>query len=72
MKALCAVNEEPVITIAVNGETLNECRSVEESYVDDVNGGILDPEMVREGQGGTCGRVGWMPQYAGVLPCPSC
>ena len=48
MKALGAVNEEPVITIGVNGETLDECESVEESYVDDVNGGFLDPEMVRE------------------------
>ena len=49
MKALGTVNEEPVITIGVNGETLDECESVEESYVDDVNGGFLDPEMVREG-----------------------
>ena len=48
MKALGAVNEEPVITIGVNGETLEECESVEESYVDDVNGGFLDLEMVRE------------------------
>ena len=48
MKALGAVNEEPVITIGVNGETLDECESVKESYVDDVNGGFLDPEMVRE------------------------
>ena len=48
MKALGAVNEQPVITIGVNGETLDECESVEESYVDDVNGGFLDPEMVRE------------------------
>ena len=48
MKALGAVNEEPVITIGVNGETLDECEGVEESYVDDVNGGFLDPEMVRE------------------------
>ena len=48
MKALGAVNEEPVITIGVNGETLDECESVEESYVDDVNGGFLDLEMVRE------------------------
>ena len=66
MKALGAVNEEPVITIGFNGDTLDECESVEESYVDDVNGGFLD------GQGGTCGRVGWIPQDAGVLPCPSC
>ena len=48
MKALGAVSEEPVITIGVNGGTLDECESVEESYVDDVNGGFLDPEMVRE------------------------
>ena len=41
MKALGAVYEEPVITIGVNGETLDECESVEESYVDDVNGGFL-------------------------------
>ena len=48
MKALGAVNEEPVIKIGVDGETLDECESVGESYVDDVNGGFLDPEMVRE------------------------
>ena len=27
---------------------LDECENDEESYVDDVNGGFLDPEMVRE------------------------
>ena len=48
MKALGAVNKEPVITIGVNGETLDECENGEESYIDDVNGGFLDPEMVRE------------------------
>ena len=64
-----AVNEEPVITIGVNGETLDECESVEESYVDDVNGGFLDPEMVREAR---VEELGWIPQDAGVLPCPSC
>ena len=48
MKALGAINEKPVITIGVNGETLDECESAEESYVDDVNGGFLDPEIVRE------------------------
>ena len=48
MKALGAVNEEPVITIGANGETLDECESVEEYYIDDVNGGFLDLEMVRE------------------------
>ena len=48
MKALGAVNEEPVITIGVDGDTLDECENGEESYVDDVNGGFLDPEMVRE------------------------
>ena len=48
MKALGEVNEQPAKTIAVNGETLDECESVEESYVDDVNGGFLDPEMVRD------------------------
>ena len=48
MKALGAVNEEPAITIGVNGETLDECESVEGLHVDDVNGGFLDPEMVRE------------------------
>ena len=58
-----------MITIGVNGETLDECESVEESYVDDVNGSFLDPEMVMVC---ACGRVGWIPQDAGVLPCPSC
>ena len=48
MKALGAVCEEPVITIGVDGETLDECENGEESYVDDVNGGFLDPEMVKE------------------------
>ena len=48
MKALGAVCEEPVITIGVDGETLDECENGEESYVDDVNGGFLDLEMVRE------------------------
>ena len=37
-----------MITIGVDGETLDECESVEESYIDDVNGGFLDLEMVRE------------------------
>ena len=48
MKALGAVNEEPVITIGVSGETLDVCENGEESYVNDVSGGFLDPEMVRE------------------------
>ena len=48
MKPLGAVTEEPAITIGVNGETLDECENVEKSYVDDVNGGFLDLEMVRE------------------------
>ena len=48
MKALGAVNEEPVITIGVDVETLDECENGEASYVDDVNGGFLSPEMVRE------------------------
>ena len=48
MKALGAVCEEPVITIGIDGETLDVCENGEESYVDDVNGGSLDPEMVRE------------------------
>ena len=47
MKALGAVCEEPVITIAVDGEKLDEGENFEESYIDDVNGGFLDPEMVR-------------------------
>ena len=48
MKVLGAVCKEPVITIGVDGETLDDCENGEESYVDDVNGGFLDPEMVRE------------------------
>ena len=47
-KALGAVNEEPVITIGVDGETLDEREDGEESHVDDVNGAFLDPAMVRE------------------------
>ena len=42
------VCEEPVITIGVDGEKWDECENDEESYVDDVNGGFRDPEMVRE------------------------
>ena len=48
MQALGAVKEGLVITIVVDGETLDECENGEESYVDDVNGGFQDPEMVRE------------------------
>ena len=44
-KALGAVC---VVTVGVDGETLDECENGEESCVDDVNGGFLDPEMVRE------------------------
>ena len=46
--AMRAVCEEPVTTIGVDGEMLDECENDEESYIDDVNGGFLDPEMVRE------------------------
>ena len=41
MKALGAVNEEPVITIGVNGETLDECESgerVREALVEELAG----------------------------------
>ena len=48
MNALGAVCEELVITIGVDGEMLDECENDEESYIDDVNGGFLNPEMVRE------------------------
>ena len=48
MNASGAVCEEPVITIGVDGEMLDGCENDEESYIDDVNGGFLDPEMVRE------------------------
>ena len=43
MKALGAVNEEPVITIGVNGETLDECESVEERRR---QWWLSDPEMI--------------------------
>ena len=46
--ALGAVCEEPVTTIGVDGEMLDGCENDEESYIDDVNGGFLDLEMVRE------------------------
>ena len=68
MNTIGAVCEEPVITIGVDGEKWDECENDEESYVDDVNGGFLDPEMVREARG----RVSWIPQDAGVLSRPSC
>ena len=48
MNAIGAVCEEPVLTIGVDGEKWDECENDEESYVDDVNGGFLDHEMVRE------------------------
>ena len=48
MKTMGAVCEEPVITIGIDGEKLNECVTDEESHVDDVNGGFLDPVFVRE------------------------
>ena len=38
----------PVITIGVDGEKCEECENDEASSVDDVNGGFLDPEMVRD------------------------
>ena len=37
-----------MITIGVDGEMLDECENDEESYIDDVSGGFLDPEKVRE------------------------
>ena len=48
MNTIGAVCEEPVITIGVDGENWDECENDEESYLDDVNGGFLDPEVVRE------------------------
>ena len=40
------------MTIGLDGETLAECEAdeirEEESYIDDVNGGFLDPDLVRE------------------------
>ena len=48
MNAIEAVCEEPVVTIGVDGENWDECENDEESFVDDVNGGFLDPEMVRD------------------------
>ena len=48
MNGIGAVCEEPVITIGADGETLDECENDEASYVHDVNGGFLDPEMVRD------------------------
>ena len=48
MNAIGAVCEEPVITIGVDGEKWEGCENDEESYVDNVNGGFLDPGMVRE------------------------
>ena len=37
-----------MITIGVDGERLDDCENDEDSYIDDVTGGFLDPEMVRE------------------------
>ena len=52
MKTLGAVCEEPAITIGIDGEKLDECETYEESYIDDVDGGFLDPELVREARVG--------------------
>ena len=38
MNTVGAVWEEPVITIGIGGEKLDECESDEESHVDGVNG----------------------------------
>ena len=48
MNTTGAVCEKPVITIVVDGEKWDECENDEESYVENVNGGFLDPEVVRE------------------------
>ena len=48
MNAIGAVCEEAVMTIGVDGERWDEYENDEESYVDDVNGGFLGPETVRE------------------------
>ena len=66
MKALPAVCEEPVITIGVDCEMLDEGENVEESYLDDVNGDFLDSEMVK------CGRISWIPGDAGISSRPNC
>ena len=39
-----------MITIGVDGEMLDECENDEESYIDDVHGSFLNPDMVREGR----------------------
>ena len=57
MNTIGAVCEEPVITVGVDGENWDECENDAESNVDDVNGGFLDPEMVREA------RVEELPGY---------
>ena len=67
MNAIGAVCEEPVVTIGVDGEKWDECENDEESHVDDVNGGFLDPEMVREAR---VQSFSWIPQDAGVLSRP--
>ena len=63
MKALGAVCEEPVTTIGVDFEKLEGSENVEESFIHGVNGGFLDPEMVRRS---TCGRISWIPGDAGI------
>ena len=67
MKALGAVNEEPVITIGVDGEMLDECENDKESCIDDFNGGFLDPEMVREARVEVL--AGLMQVYCRVSVC---
>ena len=48
MNMLGAVCEEPVITIGIDSEKLDECEADEEFYIDDVSGGFFDPGLVRE------------------------
>ena len=52
------------MTIGIDGEKLDECETDEEFYVDDVNGGFLDPEVVRKAR---VEGVSWIPRDAGVL-----
>ena len=55
MKSLGAFCEELVM---VDGEKLDEVENFEESYIDDVNGSFLDPQMVKEAR--VAGLAGYL------------
>ena len=69
---LGAVREESVVLVGLDGESF-ECEAdellEEESYIDSVHGGFLDPPFVCE----VCLKIaGWLPRGASVLSHSDC